>query len=80
MTGTKTQSCVVTDIMHVLAVYSVRKASIAYLFKQSAHMWSRNKINSVLETIYFISAPHVRTTMHALPWLTNVRLLLSYIQ
>jgi len=25
------------------------------------HMWSRNKINSVLATIYFISAPGVRT-------------------
>jgi len=25
------------------------------------HMWSRNKINSVLATIYFISAPSVRT-------------------
>ena len=25
------------------------------------HMWSRNKINSVLETIYFISAPDIRT-------------------
>jgi len=24
-------------------------------------MWSRNKINSVLATIYFISAPSVRT-------------------
>jgi len=25
------------------------------------HMWSRNKINSVLANIYFISAPSVRT-------------------
>jgi len=25
------------------------------------HMWNRNKINSVLATIYFISAPSVRT-------------------
>ena len=29
------------------------------------HMWSRNKINSVLATIYFISAPHVRTTLQS---------------
>ena len=27
------------------------------------HMWSRNKINSVLATIYFISAPHVQTAL-----------------
>ena len=27
----------------------------------SPHMWSRNKINSVFATIYFISAPSVRT-------------------
>ena len=27
------------------------------------HMQSRNKINSVLATIYFISAPHVRTAL-----------------
>jgi len=27
----------------------------------SPHTWCRNKINSVLETIYFISAPSVRT-------------------
>ena len=33
-----------------LVVYAVRM-----------HMWSRNKINSVLATIYFISAPSVRT-------------------
>ena len=26
-------------------------------------MWGRNKINSVLATIYFISAPSVRTVM-----------------
>jgi len=26
-------------------------------------MWSRNKINSVLATIYFISAPHVQTAL-----------------
>jgi len=26
-------------------------------------MWGRNKINSVLETIYFISAPRVRTAV-----------------
>jgi len=26
-------------------------------------MWSRNKINSVFATIYFISAPHVRTAL-----------------
>ena len=31
--------------------------------KLCPHMWSRNKINSVLATIYFISAPHVRTAL-----------------
>ena len=29
----------------------------------SQNMWSRNKINSVLATIYFISALHVRTAL-----------------
>jgi len=27
----------------------------------SPHMWSRNKINSISATIYFISALHVQT-------------------
>ena len=31
----------------------------------SPHMWSGNKINSVLATIYFISAPSVRRTCRA---------------
>jgi len=30
-------------------------------YSKIPHMWSRNKINSVLATIYFISAPSVRT-------------------
>jgi len=33
------------------------------LFLSSPHMWRRNKINSVLATIYFISALHVRTAL-----------------
>ena len=32
-----------------------------YTQYSSPHMWSRNKINSVLATIYFISAPSVCT-------------------
>jgi len=38
----------------LLHVFSVRMFS-------SPHLWSRNKINSVLATIYFISAPSVHT-------------------
>ena len=32
------------------------------------HMWSRNKINSCQNTVYFISAPHVRTALCTEIW------------
>jgi len=35
----------------------VVKGDIKIFKLSSPHMWSRNKINSVLATIYFISAP-----------------------
>ena len=37
-------------------------AGLALLVMLSAHV-EQNKINSVLATIYFISAPHVRTAL-----------------
>ena len=51
-------------IMLSLVSTEVTDQFLVFVFSLSSpHMSSRNKINSVLATIYFISAPSVRTIM-----------------
>ena len=56
--------CFLKKKAHIVAsTRNIRERKTEYrdFLLSSPHMWSINKINSVLETIYFISAPSVRT-------------------
>jgi len=52
-------SMIIVNIINIIIIIII----IIFVYAVRTCMWSKNKINSVLATIYFISAPHVRTAL-----------------